>query len=168
MISQSTGEWLLVWTIRVAIACYLWRIFLGFKRQSLVNNVPARTEVSLWTIGAVSYLVHVACAFEFVHDWSHVAALDHTAQETKRFVGIGRGEGLYVNYLFTAIWLADVIRLWLANLLRSQTNRWVDVGVHTLFAFIVFNATVVFGPAIYRWLTIPAAGGLAVIWYYHR
>ena len=160
---QITGEQLLVWSIRIAVGCYLARMVI-VAQHGWLDRVPRPAEVALWTIGACLYVIHVLCAFGFVHDWSHAAAWEYTADETQRMVGVRRGDGLWVNYLFTAVWLADAIRLEVARS-RSRPTRWrVDIVVHGFFAFIVFNATVVFGPAIYRIVFIPVVVVLFVVW----
>lgn len=73
------------------------------------------------------------------HGWSHAAAYRHTAEAG------GFGAGVYVNYLFAAVWLADAAWMWAAPTAYRHRPRWVGVAVHGFLAFIVFNATVVFG-----------------------
>src|SRR4029079_17504189 len=59
----------------------------------------------LWTGGCAIYLVHMACAFGLIHNWSHADAYRHTAERTAELVGFDWGGGLYFNHLFTAVWL---------------------------------------------------------------
>jgi hypothetical protein len=49
-----------------------------------------------------------------------------------------------VNYLFAAVWLADVLWMWVAPNSYRHRPRWVGFAVHSFLAFIVFNAAVVF------------------------
>jgi len=144
------------------VVFYLARLILAGCR--VVGRIPERAEVVCWSLGCFAYLVHVICAFAFVHQWSHETAIDFTAAETERVMGIRRGEGLWVNYLFTLVWLADVIRLVMAIQRQRPTDRRFDIAVHSFMAFIVFNATVVFGPTLYRWLGIPVAILLGIAW----
>ena len=153
MIDQATGESLLVWTIRLSLACYLARLFV-VARHGWTARIPLKGECVFWTIGCAFYLVHVACAFAFAHDWSHANAIEHTAIETQRITGVRRGEGLWVNYLFTLVWFADTARIGIAHLRQRPTNRKTDIAVHAFFGFIFFNATVVFGPSGYRWAAV--------------
>ena len=146
------------WTVRVAIALYLLRVWLMLRSPK--RSTPSAAEAWCWTIGCVSYLLHVFLAFDSTHDWSHANAWQHTAQETARISGIQRGDGVWVNYLFTGIWLADLVRVWRARRLNRETNRNVDLAIQWFFAFIVFNATVVFGQSMYRWLSIPVIAAL--------
>lgn len=162
MVDQATGEFLLVATIRLAVGCYFARLLCAGCH--VIGRVPTRSEVFVWAIGCFAYVIHVVCAFEFAHGWSHVVALDYIAIETERVTGIRRGEGLWVNYLFTLIWIADVVRSIVAAGQNQPTNRRVDIAVQGFMAFIVFNATVVFGPAIYRWLLIPIGVAMWIAW----
>ena len=161
MFDQATGELLLRWTIRLSVACYVCRILLQidgrFRRTSL-------TQCAIWAVGCLFYLLHVGLAFAFVHDWSHAAALEHTAAETARMTGVHRGEGLWVNYLFSLIWIADVIRVFVAFIHKRTTNVPVDYVVASFFAFVVLNATVVFGPVVYRWLAVPFGIMFTLTW----
>ncbi len=92
-----------------------------------------------WTIGCAFYLSHVAAAFQFEHHWSHSAAYDATARQTAEVFGLRWGGGLYFNYLLTILWIAESI--WWT---RSRALQW-------FFAFMFFNATIVFGSAFARW-----------------
>lgn len=167
LIDQQAGESAMRWAVRLAVVFCLLRAWLVLRNPDR-SRIPTKWECWLWTIGWTSYAAHVILAFQFVHDWSHADAWQHTAIETERMTRIRRGEGLWVNYLFTAMWLADVVRIWTACRRRVATNRTLDVVNYFFFAFIVFNATVVFGPAIYRWLAIPVAVWLSRTWYQAR
>ena len=57
--------------------------------------------------GALVYLGHVAAAFGVHHDWSHAAAYAYTAARTEAYFGLDWGGGLWVNYAFTVIWVAE-------------------------------------------------------------
>src|SRR5690606_2887397 len=116
-----------------------------------------RAVLCVWTAGCVIYLLHVAAAFHFVHDWSHEAACAQTAQQTAAVTGWHWGGGLWINYAFTLWWPLDVAWTWLRGL--DGLPRWYIVCLHAVAGFLMFNATVVFGPAWWRW----AAGMLAVV-----
>lgn len=73
------------------------------------------------------------------------------------------GGGLYFNYAFTAVWIADALWWWRAGLdgYRAR-SRWVTGAVHLFFGFMFFNATVVFGSAFMRWFGVASMLILAV------
>ena len=149
----------MLWAVRLALLCYLLRL-LVILRSPRGPRVPFQSECIYWALGCCCYLAHVGFAFHFEHGWSHPLAWEHTAAETHRLTGIRQGGGLWVNYLFTVVWIGDVIRLVRAYRSHRITSRLVDVTVQCSFAFIVFNATVVFGPSVYRWLAFPVIGAL--------
>ncbi len=106
-----------------------------------------------WSAGCAFYLAHVAAAFEFRHSWSHAAAYAETARQTLEVFGVDWGGGLYFNYLFTLIWTGDAVYWWLAGLDRYRArSRWVARPVQWFFAFMFFNATIVFGSGTAQWL----------------
>ena len=73
--------------------------------------------------------------------------------------GINRGEGLYFNYAFLILWLVDVAVLWtVASKVPSRLRRSTDLAC----VFMVFNATVVFGPR--WWIGLMIAFGVIVTW----
>ena len=156
---MNAGELLTRWTIRVALALYV---------ASLASRgvAPKGSRVA-WTAGCLAYLVHVACAFEFYHHWSHAEAYAFTEQQTAAVVGLDWGGGLYVNYAFTLVWLADVCWWW-AGIERYQARpRAIAWAVHGFMGFIAFNATVVFASGFSRWFGIAACVLLAVVWGRH-
>ena len=115
----------------------------GFAWPIALVRTAARTGATrlrvLWTLGAVLLLVHIAIAFHVGHAWSHAAAWEHT-----RRVG-GYGDGVFVNYAFALVWVADAAWAWGAFESYLQRPCWLTWAVHGFFLFIVFNAAVVFG-----------------------
>lgn len=156
LVDPQLGEALTRLTIRVAVACYVGRVLLDVSGAARpVGAIAARKAARcLWTIGCGLYLVHVFAAFAFFHAWSHDAAYRHTAETTRAVVGVDWGGGLYVNYAFTLLWGVDAILWWLGGVgfaYRSRAYYWL---VHGVFALMVVNATVVFGPPHWRWVTL--------------
>lgn len=127
-------------------------VFWGTASALIFRGYLARVE---WVCAWLMLVAHVAAAFHFAHGWSHEDAYRHTAATA------GVGEGLYVNYLFVAVWGADAV--WLAISPRSYAARprWVGWAVHGFLGFIVLNATVVFGSTAARVVGIVVALGLA-------
>jgi len=132
----------------------LWR-YLFFPKPLLRKDSCYRFS---WTASWLLCVVHVLCAFHFEHHWSHTAGLKHTAEMTHRVVGIMWGGGLYINYVFLTWWGIDVARLWTKN------SGGVPFSMHLIAAFMMFNATVVFGPRWWWLPTITLAIAIAMKW----
>jgi hypothetical protein len=127
----------------IAIACRLLR-----------GDAVARLA---WTLGCAVFITHVAFAFQFYHHWSHAAAYAATAEETAKVTGHAWGWGLYLDYAFALLWIITAI-WW-----RPYPAR-VGTAIQAFFAFMFFNATVVFGSGWIRWTGIAAAILLAALY----
>lgn len=57
-----------------------------------------RLAARLWLAACLPFLAHVACAFPFVHGWSHAAAYSATALRTVEAVGWNWGGGAFIAY----------------------------------------------------------------------
>jgi len=134
------SEQLIHWSARLAVACYVARLIVDVSDSADSVRFERRRRW-IWTGGLTLYLIHVIAAFHFAHDWSHSRAWDHTAEQTAAIVGLKWGGGVYVNYVFTLVWLADVVRMWG----RVSLPGWAGRALHGVFAVLMFNATVVFG-----------------------
>lgn len=97
-----------------------------------------------WALGCALLFVHIAVAFHLGHGWSHAHAWEHT-----RAVG-GYGDGIYVNYTFALVWLADALWALAAFGSYCRRPRWLHWGVHGFLAFVVFNAAFVFADSPMR------------------
>lgn len=149
------------WTVRAAFAAYA--LAEAARLYAPESASAQRIARVLWTGGCTAYLAHVACAFGFYHHWSHAAAYAHTAKRTGELIGLDWGGGLYFNYLFTAIWLIDVVWWWRG--MERYANRPVAIGrfIHGFMAFMFFQATVVFAAGPIRWAGIALFVGLAFL-----
>ena len=149
------AEMLIVWSARFFVLCYALRLACDF----LVTDVSRRERWGrwAWTIGVALLVLHLALAFHFVHHWSHASLVAQTARRTYEVTGMNWGGGVYVNYAFALLWVLDVGWWWT----RAGSTRgepaflyWI---VQAVFAFIMFNATVVFGPPFWKWVVALAA-----------
>lgn len=159
---MAAGTEITILTVRVALVLYVAtlaaRILGGRERVSRV----------LWTAGLLAYLAHVAAAFHWVHRWSHDSALEETARQTEELFGVASGSGLWFNYLFTLLWLGDVLWWWLDSRGYRSRPRSLALTIDGFFAFMFFNGAVVFATGPSRWigvLAIPLLGGL---WLWQR
>lgn len=107
-----------------------------------------------WSGGCLAFLLHVGCAFRFYHHWSHADAYETTARRTADVVGWSWGGGLYANYAFTLVWLADVACWWRGLDEYELRPRVLDGSVRGFLAFMAFNAAVVFAAGPFRWASL--------------
>jgi hypothetical protein len=157
----DTGEALTRWTVRLALALAVAAVLVRCTRIT-PRDSPMRARW-LWTLGCPAFLAHVVCAFHFYHHWSHAAAYEETARRTAEVAGLEWGGGLYFNYAFAAVWAADVAWWWVAPRGYARRPRWVDGAVYGFFAFLAFNATVVFGSGPIRWAGVAVSLGLVAL-----
>jgi len=142
-----------LWTVRIAALFYAASVALQLRQE------PSRLARAFWILGLIFFLIHVAAAFHYHHGWSHTAAYLDTARQTGEMFGIYWGGGLYLNYLFGLVWLADAVWRW---------SGWRKVATHVFMAFLFFNATVVFGNGAVRWIGLMVSIGLFVQWWKKR
>src|SRR5688500_13257829 len=153
------GEAITRLTVQGALLLYAATLCLRLARPS-----SGRAARILWTAGCLLFLAHVAAAFHFFHGWSHAHAYQETARQTRDLVGVGSGAGLYLNYLFTAVWVGDAGWWWIAGLDRyRRRGRWVDVSLHAFMLFMGFNATAVFEQGALRWTAVGVGALLSAL-----
>jgi hypothetical protein len=151
----ESGLALTVWAARAAVGCYAGRVWMDVAG---VGSPGVRRWV--WTAGLGFLLAHVAAAFGFVHGWSHAAAYRETARQTAAVTGLDWGVGLWVNDAFLLLWAADAGAWWAVGAAWPRRFRRTYLLVQGVFAFLMFNATAVFGPEF--WRAAAAGFGLAV------
>jgi hypothetical protein len=166
------GEELTRWTIRLALAACVgrWAIDLAglrdvdrFRADQRRADQFRRCARGLWTAGCVLLWVHVACAFQFNHRWSLVAAYEQTARETAEVTGLNWGGGVWFNFLLMGLWSADVVWWWLAPQSHRRRPKIVEWIWQAYFAFIALCATVLFESGPVRWAGLGAAAGLLAL-----
>jgi hypothetical protein len=156
------GELLTRWTVRLALSLYI--VALILRASAYGKQRPFAWARLAWTAGCLCFLLHVACAFHFYHDWSHGIAYASTARRTVEVVGLDWGGGLYANYAFMLVWAADVCWWWYDLDGYEARPRGVAWSVQGFLGFMAFNGTVVFGTGAVRWLGLGACLFLAVMW----
>src|SRR5689334_14734844 len=83
---MDAGELWTRWTVRLAVALYVLSLMLrGLAHGRRDALIWSR---NCWTAGCWAYLLHVVCAFEFYHHWSHADAYEFTAEQTAEVVGV--------------------------------------------------------------------------------
>ncbi|MGH7170719.1 MAG: hypothetical protein ACRELG_10610 [Gemmataceae bacterium] len=149
---MDTGELLTRWSVRLALALYALALVRRWSSRGRRSSLAAARW--LWTVGCLVFLFHVSCAFQFYHHWSHADAYAVTARRTAEVVGWHWGGGLYANYAFMLVWLADVIYWWRGLDLYESRRRVVVWSVRGLLAFVIFNAAIVFADGAMRWVSV--------------
>jgi hypothetical protein len=160
-----SGELVTIWTVRAATLLYIAAVSLWLTARTPRGGLAARLS---WSIGCLLYLAHVWCAFQFFHGWNHQAAYAETARQTGEVFGLGWGGGLYFNYLFTLVWLTDVIWWWAHEESYRRRPRWIAASIHAFMAFMFFNGAVVFASGFSRWVGLAATPMLLVLWWRGR
>jgi hypothetical protein len=138
---SDRGDFLIRNTVRLALV--YWAVAVAL----MIHSLSATARLA-WTLGCAAYLIHVALAFEYAHHWSHREAFRHVE------VVSGYGEGIFVSYLFTLVWSADVLWWWMDAKGYRQRPRWVGWAVHGFMVFVIVNATVIFESGVTRWVGV--------------
>ncbi|MDZ4287946.1 MAG: hypothetical protein U0984_08300 [Prosthecobacter sp.] len=157
---METGALLTHVSAAAAFLAYL--VAVALQLSSFCRNRAA------WTLACLLLLLHVACAFYHVHQWSHHAAYEATARQTAALTGFNSGSGLWVNYAVIAVWLLDLGWWWAAPASYQSRPRLIGALIHGFLAFVWFNATVVFGHGLIRWVGLTAWLLLILLYFHNR
>ena len=156
------SDLLILWTARLvlvgAVACGAWALL---ARRPLADVRGFRL---LWSATLLMLIVHVACAYQFRHHWSHAAAYADTARRSKELVGTPVGSGLYWNDALLLWWAADVAWMWTAPASYRHRPRWWSWSLAGFLAFMMVNAAIVFATGPARWMGVAGCVVLVVCW----
>ena len=154
------GEWLTRGTIWIALSLYVASELAAALR-------PQGHPFARWlnTSGGLVFILHVVCAFHFYHHWSHVEAYADTVRQTAEFSGWNWGGGLYLNYLFTLVWLGELIWWWASPTTFARRPRWMSRVERGFFMFMISNGAVVFAHSPMRWYGAVLCALLVVAWW---
>jgi hypothetical protein len=141
------------------VATIAWALGEVLMRRSPTSDRVAR---AIWTLGIGLALAHVALAFQLVYAWNHEAAVAATVQQAVDRLGWGWRGGIYVNYGFLALWLADVCWWWIAPHSHSARSMRTEMTRFALFTFMFVNGAVVFASGAGRLIGI-ASVAMAVL-----
>jgi hypothetical protein len=142
-------------TVWLALICYAAVVVLEARSDARGTTVSR----IVWVLGCAFFLAHILAAFHFYHHWSHAAAAQDTQRQTFERLRVNFGSGVYFNYLFALIWLADVFAgSFKRGFLHERNRLWFFV-LHGFFIFMIFNATVIFGRGWAR----PVGGVLCLV-----
>jgi hypothetical protein len=118
--------------------------------------VSARWARAAGTVALLLTLLHVLVAFDRVYGWDHEAAIAATVQQSAETFGWGWRGAIYINYLFLAFWLADVLWWWIAQMSHAVRPRWLEATRFSIFMFMFVNGAVIFASGIGRVIGVVA------------
>jgi hypothetical protein len=118
----------------------------------------------LWAAAATLALIHSAAAFAVFYDWSHDLARDATTRQTAALTGINFAGGIYINYAFLIVWIADAVWRLAAPMSYQRRPRTLTLTVHGFIFFIIVNGAVVFADGWARILGGVAVSAVALAW----
>ena len=136
--------------------------------EATCSNSWDEAAKSFWLIGSFLSLLHAILAMGFYHLFRHELAWDETARRTMEVIGKPIGIGIYFNYAFVLLWLADAF-WWIASSKSYHSRpRWISWLIHGYLAFIAVNGAIVFESGMVRWLGFVAIGLLVWLWLVSR
>ena len=148
----------------------IWLALAGLVVGEIGKARQRRTGVEpgwAWPVscaGLVACIVHIMVAMAYRHGWSHQAAVQDTARQTAEVFGVAWGGGVYVNYAFVAMWLAE-LSWWRADpSLYLRQAPWARWALRTFYLVIVFNAAVVFAAPDRRLAGVAVTAALLAAW----
>ena len=157
---------LILWTARLVlaatVACGGWTLL---ARRPLADSRGFRL---LWTATLLMLVVHVACAYQFRHHWSHAAAYADTARRSEELLGTPVGSGLYWNDALLVWWTVDVAWMWAMPASYRGRPRWWSWSLAGFLAFMMVNAAIVFAAGPARWMGVVGCMALLVCWLARR
>jgi hypothetical protein len=148
-------------TIWLALALFA----AGETGRSFGHRAAAPPAWAWWafTLGLVLAIVHTLLSFGIVHNWIHDDAVRATAMQTEAMFGVSVGWGVYVNYLFLAVWLVDAWwwRTARVGYVRASAVTWT---LRVFYMIVIFNAAVIFAAGWRRIAGLVLVSWLSRIW----
>jgi len=150
----------------------IWLALAGFvageagKSRHRKTGIEPRWPWAIWCAGLVACVVHILIAMAHRHHWSHDAAVLETARQTAAVYGLAWGGGVYVNYLFVGVWLAQLVWWRIAPGRFHQRPAWVLWVERVFYLVIVVNAAVIFAAPDRRLAGAAVTGALVAAWFW--
>jgi hypothetical protein len=147
---MSAAEFVVFASISVSVIC--WAVGEGMRSRRA------------WMAGALLALTHSIAAFGVFYQWTHATAERLTTEQAARLTGATVAGGIYVNYLFLAVWLADAV-WWSTRPATYETRpRAVSFAIRAFIFVIVVNGAIVFADGIARVIGIAGVGFVIMAW----
>ncbi len=160
---MNRGELLTRITIWIALIGYALVAAHSISQRGRRWEFLAR---QVWTASCLCLLAHVAFAFHYYHGWSQASAYAETARQTAEVFGVIWGGGLFINYVLILAWITDVVWWWGWPEAYRRRPRLLTAIWQGFLIFIFFNATVVFGSGLLRWIGAGLFLGLGLLWWF--
>src|SRR5688500_3100681 len=131
----------------LALRGTIWLAVIAWAASEVLRRAGAdRREAAraIYTAGALLLIAHTIAAFQLRHGWSHAEAFAATARRSEELTGFASGSGLYLNYLFIAVWAADAASWWLRPRAYQGRSRAIDITIFAFFVFMFVNGAIVF------------------------
>lgn len=141
------------WTIIVATMAWA-------AAEICATRAENRQARALYTASLALALAHVVLAFHLTYAWNHDAAMLETARQTASVTGWAWGGGVYVNYAFLALWVADASWWWASPSSRARRGPAVEATRIGLFVFMFVNGAIVFAAGIGRLIGSVSVGAV--------
>ncbi|MDB5390062.1 MAG: hypothetical protein JWM11_5708 [Planctomycetaceae bacterium] len=129
------------WTAWPSLLCYA--LAVGMRIGPRPGDWKAWSE-RIWLTGWLMLVFHIFVAMGAVHHWSLAEATRHTATQTQAAVGLNWGGGVWFNFATVAVWAWTLLPSRKRTLNPSRLNSLAQ----WYLAFMMFNATVVFGTRV--------------------
>ena len=126
------------WTIWLALSL----LCAGEAARWSATARPPRWAWWTFTAGALLCAVHIVIAMNVAHGWNHDAAVAATRRQTREVFGLDWGGGVFLNYVFVAVWLFEAWR-WRTGRTGSSPDA-LTWGVRILFLIMIVNGAIVF------------------------
>lgn len=150
----------------------IWLAMIGFvagevgKTRQWRMGIAPRWAWPMWCAGAIACVAHILIAMAYHHGWSHQAAVLETARQTASVYGLAWGGGVYVNYMFVGVWLAEVAWWRLDSSRYARQPRWMRWAVRAFYFVIVCNAAVIFVAPERRFAGVAVTAALLAAWFW--
>ena len=114
----------------------------------------------LWAAGATLAAIHSAAAFDVFYNWSHATARELTMRQTAALTGVNFAGGIYVNYVFLGVWIADAAWRLVAPKSYETRPRPLTLATHGFIFFIIVNGAVIFADG---WARVVGAAATSLV-----
>ena len=137
---------------------------LGLFVAGEFGKRSARWPWLISAFGAVLLAMHIGLAMSLVHNWSHASTVAATAAQTEAIYGLKWGGGVFVNYLFLGVWIAELVAWRRTPAKYSGRSGAITWTVRAFFFVVIANGAIVFAAGWRRALGTLLVLALVAAW----